>query len=233
MGLGIDHGVAERITDRRFESWWRQFGRRVEGEEPHEIARRLRVKLKRTRVAERPRLLRKLWVGLLQDWRAYGVALLLLDHLKDVRLLHELARGLVPLPSLQSADEEAHLADLMRILAAADSTALLPPVECYLLERPIGRFWSTVPWALWPHRPGLFARAWRRYLLDLRPSDWNPPEVLECFLSEPEAVRVVRAAIVDEHPDGWNVVRDALLGEARQVGWLSDEQRESLDRAVL
>jgi hypothetical protein len=220
------------MTSRQFDRWWRHFDRRAQGEGCHEITRRLRSKLKRIRVADRPAFVRKLWPALLQDWHAYGVALQLLSHLREVERLHEMVDALMPLPGLQGTDEEAHLADLMRILAASDVPTLLEPVECYLLERPIGPYWETVPWALWPHRQQTFARAWQRYLVDVRPTDWKPTEVLESFLSEPDAVRVVRAEIAGDHPDDWNSLRDALRGEAEQVGWLSDEQRASLNQVI-
>ncbi|HXV76379.1 MAG TPA: hypothetical protein VD788_08665 [Candidatus Polarisedimenticolaceae bacterium] len=216
----------------RFQTWWRQFERRVEGEGCHEIARRLRAKLRRTRVADRPEFVRELWDKLLQRQHSYGVALLVLGGLSELERLRELARRLTPLPPPQPADEEAHLADLMRILAASNDDELLRPVETYLLERPISPYWATVPWALWPHRKRLFARAWQRYLQDVQPTDWKPTEVLECFLAEPDAVRLVRTTISDNHPEHWNDLRDALIGEADQVGWLSVEQRESLDRVI-
>jgi hypothetical protein len=217
----------------RFQAWWRQFERRTDGEDSHQIARRLRAKLRRTRVAERPEFIRGLWDVLLRQRRAYGVALLLLDDLKELERLHELARSLVPLPGLQSPDEEAHLADLLRVLAASNVRELLRPVEAYLLKRPIGPYWATVPWALWPHRKRLFTRAWQRYLGDVRPTDWKSTEVVECFLTEPEAVSLVRDAISGRDPQNWTHLRDALIGTADHVGWLSAEQRESLDRALL
>ncbi len=221
------------MNSKRFDIWWDGFQRRVADEEPFEIANRLRRKLCRTRVTEREEFLRRLWGVLLQRRRAYGVALFLLEGVKDLAQLRQLARKLMPLPGLQARDEESHLADLLRLLAAADVPTLLPPVEAYLLERPIGPYWATVPWALWPHQKELFARAWQRYLCETQPSDWNAALIIDSFLTEPEAVSLVRTMVAAVRPESWEFLRQALIGEAGQVGWLSEEQRESLDQAVL
>lgn len=218
--------------DRRFEAWWRGFTRRAETC-PHETAHRLRGKLRRTRVAERLDFLRDLWEVLLRQRREYGIALFLLDTVTDPAGLRELAQHLSPLPELQSSDEEGHLADLMRLLAAAGDPALLPPLREYLLERAMSRDWVTVPWALWPHQKDLFAQAWQRYLRETQPRDWNGTAVVKSFLAEPDAVRIVRSKVAGEHPEHWDVLRAALIDEAAHVGWLSREQRASLDRAVL
>ena len=219
--------------DRRFEAWWDGFTRRAVHVGPYETAHRLRGKLRRTRVAQRSEFLRDLWEVLLRRRREYGIALFLLETVTDPAGLHELAACLSPLPELQSPDEEAHLADLMRLLAAAGDPALLPPVREYLLERGMSRDWVFVPWALWPHQKELFAQAWQRYLRETQPGDWSGPAVVKTFLAEPDAVRVLRSKVADEHPEHWHVLRAALLDEASHVGWLSREQRALLDRAVL
>jgi hypothetical protein len=221
------------LPDKRFETWWSGFEQRTREAGAHEIAHWLRGKLRRTRVVERGAFLRDLWEVLLQRRRDYGVALFLLDALTDPEGLRELAGRLSPLPDLQSADEEAHLADLMRVLAAAGDSGLLPPVAEYLLERPMSPEWTTVPWALWPHQKELFALAWQRYLRETQPADWTDALIVESFLAEPDAVRILRSKVASEHPEHWDVLRNALIDEADQVGWLSREQRASLDRAVL
>ena len=221
------------MADRRFEAWWDGFTRRARHAGAYDTARRLQDKLRRTRVAERSEFLRDLWEVLLQRRREYGIALFLLDALTDPEGLQELATHLLPLPDLQSSDEEAHLADLMRLLAAADDPTVLPPVREYLLERGISPEWTTVPWALWPHQKDLFAQAWQRYLREKQPGDWNCSAMVKSFLAEPDAVRIVRSKVAHEHPEHWDVLRAALIDEAEHVGWLSREQRASLDRAVL
>ena len=226
-------GGDEARLDRRFEAWWDGFTRRAGHADPYETAHRLRGKLRRTRVSERSEFLRDLWEVLLRQRREYGIALFLLDTVTDPAGLYELAARLSPLPELQSSDEEAHLADLIRLLAAAGEPALLPPVREYLLERAMSRDWVSVPWALWPHQKELFAQAWQRYLRESQPDDWNGTPVVRSFLAEPDAVRIVRSKVAGEHPEHWHVLRAALIDEASHVRWLSREQRASLDRAVL
>ena len=219
--------------DRRFEAWWDGFTRRAGHAGPYETAHRLRGKLRRTPVAERSEFLRDLLEVLLRQRREYGIVLFLLETVTDPAGLRELAARLSPLPGLQSSDEEAHLADLMRLLAATGDPTLLPPVREYLLERSMSRDWATVPWALWPHQKELFARSWQRYLRETQPHDWSGTAVVESFLAEPDAVRIVRRQVAGADPEHWDVLRAALIDEAAHVGWLSREQRASLDRAVL
>ena len=92
---------------------------------------------------------------------------------------------MLPFPELQSDDEEAHLADLIRILAAAGDPALLPAVESYLKDRDVGPHWSTVPWALWPNHGDLFAVAWERFFLGQQVEEWQNTLVVRSFLAEP------------------------------------------------
>lgn len=221
------------MLSRRFESWWNGFERRTRDDDPFDTSLRLSVKLRRTRVADRPEFVNQLWEVLLQHRHAYGVALFFLDSLTDAQYLRSLAEYLVPLPLNQPHDEESHLADLVRILAAADIPGVLAPVEQYLLDRPIGPLWATVPWALWPHQAELFARAWLRYLREIQPNDWGTAMIVRSFLTEPDAVRLVRSTISGDHPEQWNSLREALLGEADRMSWMSEEQRKSLGRAVL
>jgi hypothetical protein len=215
-----------------FDKWWEHFLSQMSLEEPHESARRLRRKLQRVKVAERPAFVRKLLDKLLRRHRAYGVALLVLEGITDPAHLEDIADCLVPLPGPQSDDEESHLSDLIRILAAANRDSLLPAVEEYLLHRDIGPHWPSVPWAVWPHRKRLFGKAWLRFFTQRDPSDWKETLIIKSFLTEPEAVRVVKHALEVDSPNSWRPLRESLIRQAGLVSWLSEDQREALDRAV-
>lgn len=215
-----------------FAKWWKRFRRTRETEELHETARRLRRKLGRVRVADRPAFLAQLFEVLLGQERAYGIALFVLEGLTDPAYLGEVARNLAPLPGLQSDDEESHLSDLVRVLAAVDDDDLLPPVRSYLLDRPIGPHWPSVPWALWPHRKELFAAAWSRFFAQGDPDPWNVTLIIKSFLTEPEAIGVVREVLAAEAEPRWNALREALLRQAGLVGWLSPDQREALNEVI-
>ena len=215
-----------------FNRWWDHFRRSAAGEEPHESARRLRRKLRRVKLADRPAFIGRLLEVLLHRERAYGVALFLLEGLTDPAYLGVIADHLQPLPGPQSDEEESHLADLIRVVAAAGDDRLLPVVEEYLLTRSIGPHWSSVPWALWPRRRELFVLAWRRFFLEREPTEWTGTLIVRSFLAEPEAISEIRAALAAVAEDRWKALREALLRQVGEVTWLSPEQREALDRVV-
>lgn len=215
-----------------FDRWWSRFARESAGEDPYLTAQRLRRKIRRTRVADRRAFLRHLWRRLLRDDLAFGVALFLLEESLPPEVLLDLARQLRPLPALQSDDEESHLADLIRCLAATGERRLAAPVEEYLLERAIGPHWASVPWTLWPRRRRLFARAWERYFVDVAPSNWDEDRALNPFLGERDAAKAVAARLAERAPERLERFREILLRRAQSVGWLSPSQRESLERAL-
>jgi len=220
------------LTAQHFDRWWAHFSARFGNEDSYAVARRLRRKIRRVKVDERPDFLRRLYGLLLRQERSYGVALFLLDAISDPAYLRELAELMRPLPSLQSEDEESHLSDLIRILAAANDADLLPVVEEYLLDRPIGPHWPSVPWALWPDRRKLFARAWCRFLSRRATEAWSNTLIVKAFLSEPDAICAVRDRLLAESPDRWEELREALLRHAGDAGWMSAGQREALEQAI-
>jgi hypothetical protein len=215
-----------------FDKWWERTLRFMEAEEPHQTARRLRRKLQRVKAANRPEFVRRLLEKLLQRHHAYGVALFVLEGITDPAHLDDIADNLLPLPGPQSDDEESHLSDLIRILAAANKDSLLPVVEEYLLNREIGPHWPSVPWAVWPHWKRLFGKAWHRFFKQHDPNDWKGTLIIKSFLTEPEAVRVIKHSLEVDSPDNWKPLRESLIRQAGLVSWLSERQREALDRAV-
>lgn len=213
--------------------WWEEFRPGLDGEiDPCDTARIIQRRLRDVDEAERPAWLDRIFEHLLRVRRAYGVCLFLLEGIADPGYLRVIARYLQPFPATCNDDDEGHLADLIRILGAADDRELLPAVETYLLERDPAPPWSTVPWALWPHRTDLFAQAWSRYFSSEAPADWQNTLVIRSFLTEPEAIGVVRGRLEPEDVERWRVLRDALLRQAGSSSWLSEEQRDALERTV-
>ena len=216
-----------------YDEWWSEFveGLRERGD-AYEAAARLRRRLQALPPKERgPRAAAALH-SLLVEQRAFGVALFLLEGLTDRRLLRTIASALEPLPDRCWDEEESYLADLIRLLAAADDELLVAPVRSYLLERRIDPQWSTVPWALWPHGRELFARAWRRFFVETEPAEWAGSLVVRPFLSEADAIVLVRDRLGDAAPARWNGFRDALARQAGLAGWLTTKQRTALERAL-
>jgi hypothetical protein len=220
------------LTPQRFDRWWAHFSARFGNEDSYAVARRLRRKIRRVKVDARPDFLRRLFGVLLRQERSYGVALFLLDAISDPVYLRELAELMRPLPALQSEDEESHLSDLVRILAAVNDPEFLPVVEEYLLDRPIGPHWPSVPWALWPAERDLFSRAWCRFLSRLSHEERPNTLIVKTFLSEPDAICAVRDRLRHESPDRWEELREALLRHAGDAGWMSAGQREALEQAI-
>lgn len=207
-----------------------------EGRDPHEAAERLRRYLDDREESEREQLLGRAYEILLQDCRAYGVALQLTDAIRDPEYVEEIARTIAPLPRLQSDDEEAHLADLMRILAASGRRHSLRVVESYLLDRPWSHAWTTVPWALWPRRTVLFRQAWVRWILERGNDAWSDRQTVEPFLTEPLAVHEIRAALTTCGTAEAARARDRFTVElrdaARRTRWLGEDQRAALAAAL-
>jgi len=219
------------VQSAEFKTWWEALEREPGWlVDPHEAARRLRTRLRGTGREQRRAFLEELMPALLQRHHAYGTAFFLLAAVTDRGSLETFARHLLPLPERQSDDEEAHLADLVRVLAAANDDRLLPAVEAYLLEREIGAQWTSVPWALWPHRETLFALAWTRFLMETDPIAWR--ETLRPFLTDPAAIRAVHRHLGRRSVKRWQLLCEALLGLTDSVTWLSAEQRADLDRVV-
>ena len=219
---------AEDLND-----WWRGFQAGLdEGSDSYDAARELRRRIGGLDVDERQEFLLAALDVLLVQRHAYGVIFFLLEGISDPSFLTEIASRLEPLPSLQSDDEESHLADLIRVLAAAGDAELMAPVETYLIERPIGPHWASVPWAIWPRRPKLFGSAWVRFFVEHDPADWRHTLVIKSFLAEPEAILAIRVPLEHESAGAWEALREALLRQAGSPSWLSEGQRDALDRAV-
>ena len=218
-----------------FENWWAEIQRHPGGlraTEAHATARRISRRLRALTNADHSEFVDQLMQVLLERHHAYGVALFLLEGISDPAVLDMIARHLQPLPGRQCDDEEAHLADLIRVLAAANDASLMPVARDYLLQREIVPGWATVPWALWPHNKELFGDAWARFFRERDPAEWTSTLIIKSFLTEPDAISVVRKRFDGGSGRHWAALRDALLRQAGLVGWLSAEQRAELEQLL-
>jgi hypothetical protein len=221
------------VPNRELNDWWRSFQTRLEpGHDPHGLASELRQRLDELPPREKRDFLRRVWKVLLQQRLSYGVALFLLEGLTEPAILSEIAEELEPFPVVLTEEEESHLADLLRILAATGDKKLLGPVERFLLEYEIGSHWASVPWALWPHQKALFVRAWTRFFNDVEPNAWRHPLVVKPFLGEPTAITAVKRRLSKSSAERWADLRDALKRQAELADWLSQHQRAAVNRAL-
>jgi len=217
-----------------FKSWWEATSARLaDYADDREAARHIRQRLNGLAEEQQHAHFSALLAELLGRRHDYGVALFLLEGVSEPAWLDDFARHLLPLPAEVSHDQESHLADLVRVLAAAGSDELIAPIRAYLLDRPIGSHWSTVPWALWPAHKELFGRAWRRFFIQHEPTDWKNTLVIKSFLAEPDAIDKVRETLEIDCAEVWVALRAALLRQAGLASWLSEEHRAALDRALL
>ena len=125
------------------------------------------------------------------------------------------------------AIQESDLVGFLRILASDKSGQCLAPVETYLLGRQIGPYWNSLPWALWPHHPELFARAQARYFATHPSNEWRHSVIPQAFLACPEALTLVKQRLSEMSDNAWDDLRNVLLPQLN-AEWLNESDRKSL-----
>ena len=99
-------------------------------------------------------------VGLNKSY-GWGIALGVLESEATPEQIQRLCENV---SSIRAEPEgESNLVYVLRVLAKDATGDCLAPVADYLLNEPFRVYWSSVPWALWPHHRDLFVRAWVRY----------------------------------------------------------------------
>lgn len=207
-----------------FEHWWSDFLAECEGHrDPYlsiEALRRYIAGLSDEKRTEFERCLVDLIYG---QQAGAGVALGALERAalpETHEALAELAR--------QASPTSADLREgALRALARSDLPQSIALLEDYLLHEPIGRNWSSVPWSLWPQTPVLFCRAWSRFFSERPAESWRGSAIVQAFLTEPPAVRLLRQALQAENPTAWAQFQAALV-QASHASWLNETQRAAL-----
>ncbi|MGH9970482.1 MAG: hypothetical protein ACREBG_22200 [Pyrinomonadaceae bacterium] len=160
----------------------------------------------------------------------YGIALSVLESEsmpQHVRVICEYVTRVLNDPMLQEND----LVGFLRILASDKFGQCLAPVETYLLKRRIGPYWNSLPWALWPHQPELFARAQGRYFTT-RPSDeWRHSVIPQAFLTRADALALVKQRLSEVSGNAWHELRNVLLKQL-DAEWLNESDRKSLSEVL-
>ena len=102
------------------ERWWGETADWLDqAPDDDSVAARIRAEMDSIPADEHRPFLGRAWTVLLGRRRRYGAGLYLLQSTGDPECLLDLVTPLLPLPGLQADDEEEHLAELVRILAAA------------------------------------------------------------------------------------------------------------------
>lgn len=156
----------------------------------------------------------------------WGIALAVLESQASTRQIQTLCER-VSLLFSGEPESESNLVWVLRVLASDATAQCLAPVEEYLLARKIGSYWTSLPWALWPHHADLFCRAWVRYFTSRSSKEWRHSVIPQAFLSRADALAALRQQLVTASAGTWNELR-SVLEEQRCAPWLNDEQRKSL-----
>jgi hypothetical protein len=204
-----------------FDQWWAEFLVEADGHrDPYLSIEDLRRYISGLS-HERRQSFERCLVSLASDRRAgAGLALAALEH----AALPETHEALVPL-ARQSSGASAGLREAaLRALAHSDHPQGAALLERYLLHEAIGSTWSAVPWSLWPQAATLFCRAWSRYFSEKPPEVWRGTAIVQAFLKEPRAVRLLRVVLQAENAFAWGQLQAALL-QASGASWLTEAER--------
>ena len=140
-----------------------------------------------------------------------------------------LCAHLSPLPGPVSLSDESRLVTLLCILGADPHQACSSPVEEFLLRRGITVYWSSVPWALWPHNAELFVRAWTRYFSTQPVATWSDTSIVQAFLSHPDALAELKKELAVTNSEAWEALSSSLHQELENASWLPKDTRVQLD----
>jgi hypothetical protein len=209
-----------------FELWWEGFLRQEEAaRDPYAAVRGL-LRYVDGLPIERRRAFQCELVRVVADGSVgWGLAVEALVNV-EADILDPLRFALQTEPGASVTDQSA---PVLRALARSKDRMLCDLVESFLLSSPTALYWSSVPWALWPHSRPSFARLWARYFQEAPPDSWRSTAIVQAFLQEDEALRLVRDALRSQNPGSWTILRDAVLAELASP-WLSDEDRGRLER---
>jgi hypothetical protein len=211
-----------------FEAWWSDYLTRTAGvRDAGAVIDDLRARLARLPAAERALLedgFVEVVLGRREGWSEAAGAL-------EGRLTRAgCSRIAARAVSLQRAslEDESYEAQLMRLLAASPACEEAPVVRSYLLDEPIGMYWSTVPWSLWPRDTDLFIAAQMRYLAERGPESVRGTAVIQSFFNTPTALALLKEALVRSDRQAlWERFRRAAL-DTRDT-YLDDEKRHEVE----
>jgi hypothetical protein len=223
----------EEVT---FDCWWAEFLQRMERdrEDGYDAARRLRdFYIPQLSNRKRQAFLDEL-LGVAIDSRpGAAFALHLLEDQAQERHTAAIAEHVAPLPPPGSHQAEERICNLMRVLASDRSCAFRDLVEEYLLRRKIGPHWDRLPWALWPHDPNLFARAHKRYFIEVPAAEWKHTAIVGAFLHHADAIGLVRDQLLPRAEGAWSEFREAISAQLQAgFGWTSGVDREAVVNAI-
>jgi hypothetical protein len=161
----------------------------------------------------------------------WGIALRVLETDAMPQQIRTICQAVKSLPD-DDSEAESNLVWALRVLASDPNGLCLAPIEEYLLKRRIGSNWNSLPWALWPHHPDLFCRAWVRYFTSRPSKEWRRTVIPQAFLTNADALVQLRSKLSRASEGAWQELRN-VLWEQRNAPWLTEEQRKSLAEVIV
>jgi|GEM_PF-2170355 len=159
-----------------------------------------------------------------------GVAFSVLEKNCTAEGFSRIASYVSTLSASTGLDDQSALSAALRVLAGSDNPRHRDLLKRYLLVAPIGVYWTSVPWALWPRDMDMFARSWTRYFSSVPATTWRDTVIVQAFLSKSDAIVCVRDVLQSATEEAWGHLRMALLKQIDRP-WLKESEREQLKLA--
>lgn len=214
-----------------FEELWKEFISREYKDSGFENIRQVQNYIRGLTDHKRAAFLDELVSVVINQKDGYGIALSVLESEampQHIQAICAYVNGRLDNPN----EPEMEIVSTLRVLASDASGQCLAPVERYLLDHNIGPYWSSLPWALWPHHPELFCRAQVRYFTACLSKEWRYSVIPQAFLTHPDALASLKSRLSEVSDGAWQELRSVLL-EQRNASWLNEAQRKLLAEVLV
>lgn len=219
------------MSEVEFEELWKEFISREYKDSGFENIRQVQNYVRGLSGRKRVAFLDELVSVGINRKEGYGIALSVLESEampQQIQAICEYVNGRLDNPT----EPEIDIVSLLRVLASDASGQCLAPVERYLLDHKIGPYWSSLPWALWPHHPELFCRAQVRYFTTRPSKEWRYSVIPQAFLTRTDALALLKSRLSEVSEGAWQELRSVLL-EQRNASWLNEVQRKLLAEVLI
>jgi hypothetical protein len=219
------------MSEVEFEELWKEFISREYKDSGFENIRQVQNYIRGLSDRKRAAFLDELVSVGISRKDGYGIALSVLESEampQHIQVMCAYVNRIINNPS----EPEIDVISILRVLASDASGQCLAPVERYLLDNKIGPYWSSLPWALWPHHPELFCRAQVRYFTTRPSNEWRYSVIPQAFLTRPDALALLKSRLSEVSKGAWQELRGVLL-EQRNASWLNEAQQKMLAEVLV
>ena len=209
-----------------FEELWQELIRVEYKDGGYENIRQVQRYLRGLSDQKRSAFLSELVLVGLNKKEGWGIALAVLESEALTQHIQAICEWVKRVP-LDAPKPESNSIWVLRVLASDPQGRCLPLVEEYLLKCEVDTYWASLPWALWPHHPDLFCRAWVKYFTSRPSKEWQHSVIPQAFLSHADALAQLKFRLIAASERAWRELR-SVLWEQRNAPWLNDEQKGAL-----